>query len=259
MTEIYEGEVLPEQVSLVRQNGNDLVLSEQSAQEKLAIRAKSLAALRKLCIQALTPDDFHMFGDNPWIEESGVSKITSIYGVSFGSPTFEGPLWRDERNEETGEIKDRGYYIYRCTMTAHFALDGRSYTATGTADTRQGFFQRGGKRLHPLDVDENNVMKKAETNARARCLMGLGLADFTPEELQRAKFDTDKSTGHTYKSAAPKPEPSEKQIALIQDLIGKKMDGCPSIEELMSWILADTRFDKKQASNGGRLSLAALE
>ena len=108
---------------------------------------------------------------------------------------------------------------------------------------------RNKARLHPLDVDESNVMKKAETNARARCLMGLGLADFTPSELDRADFDTTKSTSHDYKKQSPKSTPTDKQLDLLKGMISKKMDGSPGTDAVMDWILEDKKFDKKQCSN----------
>ena len=155
--------------------------------------------------------------------------------MHFNAPVFH-KEWKARFDEETKETIEKSHFVIKCDIQAIFPIDmGRSYTATGSASTNDPFFMRGGKSPHPLNVDEEDVRKKAETNARARALIGLGIANFTPDELSQAGLDTSKSTSHEYKTGAPKSEPTEKQFELLDKLIGQKLSGHPSDAELQKW------------------------
>lgn len=209
--------------------GHDLVLGTEAAHKSLEYRAKGLEALRIATIRALKPKDFHSFGGNWWLQSSGVSKVSEIYGIHYDVPKFS-KEWKDRFDEDRQEVIEKSHFIIKCEITAVFNLDSRSYTATGSASTRDDFFKRKDSNgvsqyQHPLNVDEEDVRKKAETNARARALIGLGIANFTPDELAQAGLDITKSTAHDYKTGAPKSEPTEKQIGFIRGLFEKKVLG----------------------------------
>ena len=237
VTEELEGtiEEMPGMALTKPQSDVDIVLGTQKAHEALIIRAQGLEALRKASIKALKPKDFHRFGDNWWLQSSGVSKISEIYGIHYEPPIFK-KEWKDRWDEETQEEVKKSHYVWHCQITATFAMDNRSYTATGSASTRDPFFMRDGAFPHPLNVDEEDVRKKAETNARARCLIGLGIANFTPDELESAGLDTSKSTGHDYKTAAPANAPSEKQWGLLFHKMNEKVVGVDKESEIHQWI-----------------------
>jgi len=236
--EILEGTIEETSQALTQvKRDNDLVLGTQAAHESLMLRAKGLEALRRASIQALKKQDFHRFGDNWWLQSSGVAKISQIYGIDYSKPTFT-KEWKDWHDEENNQTLERHYYIIKCEIAAVFHIDNhRAYTAIGSASTRDPFFMRDSKIPHALNVDEEDVRKKAETNARARCLMGLGIANFTPDELDAAGIKKEESTGHDYKGAPPKGTPTEKQWELLDKLIREKIVGFDT-EEIVKWVHA---------------------
>lgn len=229
----------------VNRPSTDLMLGTASAHEALKYRADGLYALRRASIKALNSNDFHRFGDNWWLLSSGVSKITEIYGIHYGAPKFY-KEWKDRYDEEAKETVKNSHYIIKCELSALFPMDGnRSYTTTGSASTRDPFFMRNKEHPHPLNVDEENVRKKAETNARARCLIGLGIANFTPDELKEAGLKTQATSGHDYKKAAPSSEPSDKQWGMLKKLIKEKIPNAP--DGLFTW-LENEKPSRKEAS-----------
>lgn len=230
-------------------SSKDLVLGTQAAHESMMLRAQGLEALRKTTIRALTRNDFHRFGDNHWLNSSGVNKICAIYGINFSEPVFSAPEWGDLPGENEGdEVRKGAYYTIKCKMTARFRMDDRSYTTVGSASTRDPFFGMSkGKLVHPLDVVKENVRKKSETNARAKCLIGLGLANFTPDELTSAGLDVSKSTGHVYKKAAPKGEPTEAQMKMLYAVCNKKVNGIEGAV-LVDWVKSE-KLSRAQMSN----------
>lgn len=224
---VFEGTVEETETgtAIERVEKSELVLGSEVAHEVVMRRASTLKALREITLKSLSPKDFHFFGDNPWLEASGVAKVSEVFGVHFTKPIYT-KEWRDRFDEETQEVIKNSHFVYLCEITAILPIDGnRSYPATGTASTRDDFYMRDKKHPHPLNVDEDDVRKKAETNARARCLIGLGLASYSAEELNRIGFDRSKTTGHDYKTPAPQGSPSEKQWEYLDSLIEKKVVG----------------------------------
>jgi hypothetical protein len=225
-SEILEGVLEETNQSVAKiESSNDLVLGAEKAHDRLMLRAKGLEALRTATIKALKPSDFHEFGSQGkgyWLESSGVSKVSSIYGIDYSKPVFT-KEWKDWYDEEKDVILEKHYYIIKCDIEAYFRMDNRKYQGSGSASTRDPFFMRDSKIPHPLNVDEEDVRKKSETNARARCLMGLGLANFTKEEIVGAGMKTGDISGHEYKSDLPKGSVTDKQWGLLDKLVREKM------------------------------------
>ena len=250
-TEVFEGEYeeASDTALTVASRGSDLVLGTQAAHKALEYRAKGLEALRLASIRALSPKDFHRFGDNHWLQASGVSKLVQIYGINFTAPKFT-KEWEPIKGED-GEIIERGKFVWRCEVAAYFPMDGnRAVTSTGSASSRDDFFAKNkdGSYKHWLDVDSEDVRKKSETNARARALIEIGIANFTPDELVQAGLDTSKSTGHDYqKSSFDKSEPTEKQMKMLFVLCGKKVQGIEG-KDLHKQI-EDKKLSRAQVSN----------
>lgn len=224
---------------LAEDEASHLVLGTIAAHEALVYRARGLEALRKFTIQQLKPEDFHYFGKNVWLMASGVTKIIEIYGIHFDPPTYE-QVWRDRYDEEKDEVIKNSHYIYRCTLTAHFWRDKRAVTVTGSASTRDPLLKIktvNGVDIfpHPLNVNEDNIRKKAETNARARALIALGVANFTPAELQKVGLEMSKATKHTFKSKAPVSLPTSEQWEKLKSLMVEKVIGVGKDHKVHEW------------------------
>lgn len=153
--------------------------------ERLVEEAESLVKftnrIKTVALKATNGGDWAVFGDKPYLLESGVKSVLQIVGSSI----FDTSIDEEIRVEESG--KKVGYF----TAIGKILFNGRVYTNIGTANTKDKFFAQRGehedgskKILNYDEVDIQNCRKKAVTNLQHRLLdMALKLRP-TLEELK---------------------------------------------------------------------------
>jgi len=165
---------------------------------------KNIGAYRKLINIALrltTEEDWVNQNGIPYLECAGAEKIANPFGVKV---TNQRSIKR-EFNDKKGD-----YYIWEYTATFSSDKLGRDMEISGMASSRDKFFaketiinEKTGHKLTVLkpleDIDEVNIMKKAQTNMMVNGIKRLlGLRNLTWDQLKEAGLNVDNIVKVTY-------------------------------------------------------------
>jgi len=134
--------------------------------ERLVDEAEALVAftnrIKTVALKATNGSDWALFGDKPYLLETGVKNVLQIVGASI----FDVSMDEEVRHEADG--RKVGYF----TAVGKISFMGRVHVNVGTGTTKDKFFcQRGENKILSYDeVDIQNVRKKAVTNLQHRLL-----------------------------------------------------------------------------------------
>lgn len=163
----------------------------------LADRAdKIIEATNRIMEAALkitTELDWVLIGGKPYLQESGTTKISTLFGISTnivkGFPTVESD--------------NDGYKTY--TYRVLFSMKGKSIECDGARSMKEDFFAKTKDGLKKPDaIDERDVKMAAYTNCLNNGIKRLipGLRNIDVATLENAGLDTKKITGYTFKEGA---------------------------------------------------------
>jgi hypothetical protein len=180
--------------------GNDELVNMAAQTEK---RVSAINTIMRMALQMTTPLDWVMTGGNPYLQETGASKIAALMGVS----------WQIKSPVKVYDKDGSGHYTYQ--TSGEFTFAGRHTEAAGMRSTRDEFFigsanakDKDGNpkpQKNPQDVDERDVMQAAYTNCLNSGIKRTvpGLRNITADHLKEAGIDTDKIRGYGFNTGTP--------------------------------------------------------
>lgn len=170
------------QVQIVHQAPADInALRDFDVNQTLAVmekRVQVMEQMRLIAIRACNDRDIVNMGGHPYIQASGKDKIARGLGVN--SRIIRGP-WKDYAKDGRGEFYI--YYVHVHVWHPHLG----EVDAVGTASQRDQFFAKAkGVWKEDTDIEETNIIRKAQTNAVNRGIEALlGLKNLTWEEIRK--------------------------------------------------------------------------
>ena len=171
-----------------------LIMAEQAERRVAAIQT-----IMKAAIKITTHLDWVNIGGNPYLQETGASKIGRLMGIS----------WQIGQPLKAYDEDKSGHYTYRANGKFFFA--GAEIDAYGLRTTHDEFFiGKAGNpekpQKKPQDVNERDVMQAAYTNCLNNGIKRIvpGLRNITMDYLKEAGIDTSQMKGYDFNSAAPK-------------------------------------------------------
>ncbi|MBR5286395.1 MAG: hypothetical protein IKU30_05790 [Clostridia bacterium] len=170
----------------------------------LADRAdRMVTALNKIMAAALkitNERDWCLIGGQPYLQETGASKVARLFGIS----------WRIHPGYPKAERDTNGYPLYTYRMT--FSLCGASIEADGSRNAKDEFFagkkeDKNGKKLEQKNVDEidlGDVKRSAYTNCLNNGIKRIlpGLRNIGTSDLEAAGLDVSKVRGYVFKDGS---------------------------------------------------------
>jgi hypothetical protein len=172
--------------SLVLVDDNIIAVAENAER-----RFEAMVKIRQFALRTTNGGDWVDMGGKPYLQARGAKKIARAFGVSWrlGLPEKE---WREDDNGR--------YYIY--TIKGEFGASGQYIEAIGTKSSRNPFF---GKGKNVEDVDEQNIIKAAETNCVNNGIKDLlGLDGVSWEDINSAGIKSNSKVN--YKNSKPQAE-----------------------------------------------------
>lgn len=172
-----------------------LDLSTQDTLLALAKRADEYVIatnkIMKAALRITTEYDWILIGGKPYLQESGASKVSRLFGVSvelMGPPTVE--------------ADSEGYKTF--TYKARFWLGNQYVDCEGARSAKDEFFTGKNREKKPDDIDERDVKLSAYTNCLNNGIKRLipGLRNLSVDTLSEAGFDVAKMKGYTFKSGS---------------------------------------------------------
>ena len=174
---------------------DELILMANQAPERVA----AVNTIMRASIQVTTPKDWVIIGGNPYLQESGATKIANLFNVN----------WKLTSSEKKYDEDGSGHYAYHWMGT--FTRGGTSIDASGMRSTKDEFFIGSANnpnkpQLKPSDVDERDVKNAAMSNCIVNGIKRSipGLRNVSVEYLQSAGLDTSKCSGYGFNTGAAK-------------------------------------------------------
>lgn len=172
-----------------------LLMMAKRADEAIAATNKMMTAALKIT----TEHDWVLIGGQPYLQESGATKVANLFGVSWqliGAPSV---------------VADAdGYKTY--TYKARFMLNNRFVECEGSRSMKEDFFAGGGKDKQgnpkppkkPDEIVERDVQLAAYTNCINNGVKRLipGLRNIDVKTLEDAGFEVGKIRGYTFKDGS---------------------------------------------------------
>lgn len=167
-----------------------LLMMAKRADEAIAATNKMMAAALKIT----TEYDWVLIGGQPYLQESGATKVANLFGVSWqliGAPSV---------------IADAdGYKTY--TYKARFMLNNRFVECEGSRSMKEDFFASNGKDKplkKPDEIVERDVQLAAYTNCINNGVKRLipGLRNIDVKTLEESGFEVGKIRGYTFKDGS---------------------------------------------------------
>lgn len=155
-------------------NTPDSAQSLEQAVQKASRFLELQDTMRKMAVNLTNQGDWVDQHGTPYLEWTGASKIACAFGVSYGSPSFDKEVCKDDKGE---------YIQFHCM--AILSWNGRSLPEIGISSTRDDFFGKKNGAWIPLsEVDLTDIKKKSLTNMLNRGIKSLlGLA-YTWDEIE---------------------------------------------------------------------------
>ena len=153
---------------------------------------KMVAALNRMMIAAIkitTHLDWVLIGGNPYLQESGATKVARLFGIS----------WRILNVEKE---MDEGYPAF--TYRMEFRMGRHTIECEGSRSGKDEFF--AGKEHHksPDEVELLDVKKAAYTNCLNNGIKRIlpGLRNIDMVSLEKGGIEIDKVRGYTFKTGS---------------------------------------------------------
>ena len=172
----------------------EIVNTDLDSLENALIAAERLEEkVRKVKIIALKQTNALDWVDQngkPYLQISGSQKIARLFGISWKIRDIK----KDFSDDEQGK-----YYTY--TYIGEFSMGGKSIEVSGFASQKDKFLGLGSdrKKKNINEVDEGNIMKKAETNMIGRGIKAiLGINNLTWEDVKSGGVNKDNVSSVKY-------------------------------------------------------------
>lgn len=191
--EIIEGDIV-DLTANPQGNGGLLDTSSMDNLSYLAERAdKALDDLNKIMNAALkitTELDWVLIGGNPYLQESGATKVARLFGISWqlvGNPTVT--------------VDNEGYKTF--TYKARFMMKDTFIECEGSRGMKEDFFAKAKDKplKKPDEIDERDVKMAAFTNCINNGIKRIipNLRNIDVATLERAGLDASKIKGYVFK------------------------------------------------------------
>lgn len=177
-----------EQSGLLSSNSDDIFEIAAKAEEYI----KATKRIMEAAVGITTEYDWVLIGGQPYLQESGASKVASLFGISvhlLGKPTVE--------------CDKEGYKTF--TYNARFTYNNRMVDCDGSRSMKDDFFAKTKNGMKkPDEIDELDVKRSAYTNCLNNGIKRLipGLRNIDISVLENAKLDTGKIRGYTFKTGS---------------------------------------------------------
>lgn len=182
----------------------------EQMEKQIELRERMLAIVQK----TVRPRHWRIFGERAYLEGAGGYQVGAVLGIKY------------EFSNGRKVRKDNGHYMWIFDVTAE--LGGRRITSIGVCASDNQFFKRkvrgpDGKEVTvaqpPEEVDEANVMKKAQENGVSRVSTALlGLRGLTANDLEKMGFDMDEIGGRVKYRKGSKGGDKRSQAQRNQDV-----------------------------------------
>ena len=194
--EIIEGDIVD--LTARPQSGGGLLDTNTDNILYLAEKAeKYIEAMNRIMDAALritSENDWVLIGGNPYLQESGATKVARLFGISIqllGQPLVE---WDND-----------GYKTY--TYKARFMLKDQFIECEGSRSMKEDFFAKQGANKplkKPDEIDDRDVKMAAYTNCLNNGIKRLipNLRNIDVETLEKAGLDCKKIKGYTFKEGS---------------------------------------------------------
>jgi len=201
--------------------GNDQIVWIADQAEK---RVAAINTIMSTAIKMTTEKDWVKIGGNPYLMETGASKIARMFNIS----------WQISPPAKEYEKDGSGHYMYRASGLFHFA--GAEITAEGLRSTRDEFFigsagteQSPKVQKKPQDVDERDVMQAAYTNCLNNGIKRVlpGLRNIDVKVLEGAGMDVSKIKEYDFNSGQQR------------EMSGSAKDQKADIEKMLKAVYGD--------------------
>lgn len=166
---------------------NILYLAEQADKYIIAMNK-----IMKAALQITSELDWCLIGGNPYLQESGATKVARLFGISIqliGQPVVE--------------CDPSGYKTY--TYKARFMLRDQFIECEGSRSMKEDFFAgKGDNKKKPDEIDERDVKMAAYTNCLNNGIKRLipNLRNIDINILEDAGLDTSRIRGYTFKTGS---------------------------------------------------------
>lgn len=215
--EIIEGDIV-DLTANPQGNGGLLDTTSMDNIFYLAEKAeKALEALNRIMDAALkitTELDWVLIGGNPYLQESGATKVARLFGISW------------QIIDKTATVDAEGYKTF--TYKARFMMKDTFIECEGSRGMKEDFFAKAGKDKplkKPDAIDERDVQMAAYTNCINNGIKRIipNLRNIDIATLERAGLDASKIRGYTFKEGTKggtKKEAAE-ETGLVCENCGK--------------------------------------
>lgn len=180
------------ELETVEQN-NVLATTEdlENAIKQAERREELVRKIKILAIKQTNKNDFVDMGGKPYLQASGAEKIARLFGISW--KICEGYPKKETITDEKGT-----YYMY--TYKGEFTMGGKSIEIIGTCSQKDKFLGTQGNKERPAsEIDETNIIKKANTNMIARGITTiLGIRNLTWDEVNQGGVEQKQTSKVTY-------------------------------------------------------------
>ena len=186
--------IAPQNGGLLDSGTDNILYLAQKAEQYVTAMNKIMSA----ALMITTERDWVLIGGNPYLQESGATKVARLFGISIqiipGYPVVE--------------CDAQGYKTF--TYKARFMLKEQYIECEGSRSSKEDFFagkddpQKGKKRKLPDEIDERDVKMAAYTNCLNNGIKRLipGLRNLAVETLQSAGLNVSKISGYTFKEGS---------------------------------------------------------
>lgn len=180
----------PQSGGLLDANTDNILYLAEKAEKYIDALNRIMDAALKITNEL----DWVLIGGNPYLQESGATKVSRLFGISIqllGQPTVE--------------FDNEGYKTY--TYKARFMLKDQFIECEGSRGMKEDFFAKQGKDKplkKPDEIDDRDVKMAAYTNCLNNGIKRLipNLRNIDIATLERAGLDVGKIKGYTFKEGS---------------------------------------------------------
>ena len=191
--EVTELTARPQGGGLLDSNTDNILYLAEQAEKYISAMNKIMTA----AIKITTEYDWVLIGGQPYLQESGATKVARLFGISIqliGKPTVE--------------CDQQGYKTF--TYKGRFLLKDQFIEAEGSRSMKDEFFtgkdnpEKGKTKKTADEVDERDVKMSAYTNLLNNGIKRLvpGLRNIKVETLAEAGLNIEEIRGYTFKTGS---------------------------------------------------------
>lgn len=152
-------------------------------------RVAAINTIINASLKVTTKYDWCLIGGVPYLQESGVTKVARLFGIS----------WDICPGYPTTEVDEKGHKTF--TYRMKFTMGGSSVVVEGSRSSKDSFFSKS-KSID--EIDFRDVKISAQTNCLNNGIKKLvpGLRNIDTGVLEEAGIDVSKIQGYTFKTGS---------------------------------------------------------